>query len=358
MQVRILGAGRSSLRGRRSYCGWTLIGLLGGMWLTGCQTVHQRPSVYQGSSGSVSYEPVAQALSVAELARQLHLSVVEENETYIKLKNAQNTVLIFSYSDAQFFVNGKAAGRVGKTKEVAGVLHVDSTLVSRIRSRLETSRPPSKALTREYGLGTRRGMIVIDAGHGGKDPGATSVLGFKEKDINLSVAKQLADSLKAQGFHTILTRDTDRFIELEQRAAIANWQEADLFISVHADSCATPSVTGCTLYVARGASGKSRQVAQSVERAMISAGSQSRGVREADYRVLVKTRCPAILVELGYLSNYWESRRLKQVAMQQRLAQAIASGAAKGGSWASSGEHSTVAVSGQRSSRTFAYPAQ
>lgn len=290
--------------------------------LVGCQATSPGPRVHRNSYQSASAE-----ISIHELARQLGLTVVETNDTYVKLANTGNTVLIFSYSNGQFYVNGDAKGSVGKARKNGEELYVESSLVQRLRAHLGDRPAVARVPQARPRKGGQRGLVVVDPGHGGKDPGATSVLGFPEKDINLNVGLQLAENLEQRGFQVIMTRDSDHFISLEERAAIANRQNADLFISVHADYCATPSVTGFTIYTAKSAAGRSRQAAQAVKQALLQDGQQTRGVREADYRVLVQTRCPAILVELGYLSNYWESRRLRDSRMQERLALAIAAGA-------------------------------
>jgi N-acetylmuramoyl-L-alanine amidase len=170
------------------------------------------------------------------------------------------------------------------------------------------------------------GTIVIDPGHGGKDPGAPSALGFREKVINLAVAKQLASILSQRGFRVVLTRNQDVFIEKEERAAVANRCNADLFVSIHADSSESRSLDGFTVYTARGAGSQSRWAARAIVNAMTSTGLDSNGVREADYVVLVKTDCPAVLVEVGYISNFWDAGKLRDPNMQRRLAQAIADG--------------------------------
>jgi N-acetylmuramoyl-L-alanine amidase len=136
----------------------------------------------------------------------------------------------------------------------------------------------------------------------------------------------LAGILRRKGHDVIMTRQEDRYIELESRAAIANRRRADLFVSIHADSIADPSVQGFTVYIAHGASRQSESIARAIERAMKTTGSQSRGIRRRDLRVLVKTTGPAVLIELGYLSNRREARKLQDDAYQNRLAIAIAAG--------------------------------
>ncbi len=293
--------------------------LMLGLVLAGCQgtAFQQKPSPLGQASST-------KGISVYELATQLGLSVVQVDDTSIKLKNASNLVLIFTYTNAKFFVNGKPCGPVGKIERLGPSMFMEPGLVALIRPCLITGQTPSKVLAQANV--PSMGTIVIDPGHGGKDPGAISTLGYKEKDINLQVAKQLGSLLNQRGYRTIMTRDRDIYLELEDRAAVANRCNADLFVSIHADSSVTKSLNGFTVYTARGAANQSRWAARAIVNAMTGTGLDSKGVREADYVVLVNTDCPAVLVELGYISNTWEATRLRDPYMQKRLAQAIADG--------------------------------
>ena len=123
-----------------------------------------------------------------------------------------------------------------------------------------------------------------------------------------------------------MTRSNDTFVELEERADIGNRNNAVMFISIHADSCATSTTNGFTLYVARQADWRSKKLAGLIDSQMTQTGIKSRGTSQADYRVLKYSRCPAVLIELGYLSNYWEAQQLKDKDMQKKLALAIVSG--------------------------------
>ena len=84
--------------------------------------------------------------------------------------------------------------------------------------------------------------VVVDPGHGGRDPGATGIGGLREKDVNLRLSRLLASRLEAAGFHVVLTRDKDERLDLEQRTAIAEAAGADLFISIHANASSKSSV--------------------------------------------------------------------------------------------------------------------
>ncbi|MHC5121764.1 MAG: N-acetylmuramoyl-L-alanine amidase family protein [Planctomycetota bacterium] len=163
---------------------------------------------------------------------------------------------------------------------------------------------------------TASGTVVIDPGHGGKDPGATSYHGYYEKTVNLRIARKLASYLE--------NRDT--FIELNERAEIANRAGADLFVSIHCDSHQNRSQNGYTIYVARSASWSSKKTGAAINQAMGQTGLSSVGIRNQDFRVLVRTACPAVLVECGYLTNPSEASLLDDSDFQDRIARAIADG--------------------------------
>ncbi|MDI6447507.1 N-acetylmuramoyl-L-alanine amidase family protein [Anaerobaca lacustris] len=260
-------------------------------------------------------------ISVEELARQLGLRLDDRDDTFVVLRDAANTVLIFTHSDGRFFVNGKPIGSVGTVRRASGTVYVSESLVAQIKSHLGTAVAPARPLPRPA-----RGVVVIDPGHGGRDPGAIAVTGIHEKIVNYDVAQKVAAILRRRGIEVVLTRQGDVFIELEARAEIANRRNADLFVSLHADSAPSPSAQGFTVYVAEGASADSQRAARNIARAMATTGLENRGVRPASYRVLVLNRRPAVLVEMGYLSNRQEALRLQDSAFQDRLAAAIATG--------------------------------
>ncbi len=171
-----------------------------------------------------------------------------------------------------------------------------------------------------------RRRVVIDAGHGGRDPGATSILGYQEKAVTLHVGIEAARLLSERGLDVILTRGSDVFVPLEQRAAAANQRKADIFVSIHADAAANRAARGFTLYTCRKPSSASQRVAGAIENRMADTGFESRGIRKADFRVLVQTHCPAVLVELGYLSNPQDAALLARESVLAGLARAVADG--------------------------------
>lgn len=264
-------------------------------------------------------------ISVEELARQLGLRLDDRDDTFVVLRDADNTVLIFTHSNGRFFVNGKPIGPVGTVRREAGTVYVSEMLAAQIRPHLDAAQPAVQPTPR---LPRRGGHVVIDPGHGGRDPGAIGVRGTYEKDVNLAVALMVAAELQRRGVTVTMTRQDDRYVENENRADLANRLRADLFVSIHADSAPNASAQGFTLYIAPTASSDTVRAARSISNSMATTGAQNRGVNRANYLVLVQTRGPAILIELGYLSNAQEEAMLRSSAYQNRLATAIAAGIA------------------------------
>ncbi|MBN2272184.1 MAG: N-acetylmuramoyl-L-alanine amidase [Sedimentisphaerales bacterium] len=278
--------------------------------ITGCQQPKPGGSEALISGGG--------QISVQEMAALLGMRVDETTAIHVTLKNATNTVMLFTFAGGKVYVNAKPICEVGTVNRIAGQIYVPKSLVSQIRAAM--SARPSVSIRKPSGC------VVIDAGHGGKDPGATSCLGFQEKTVNLAVAQKVASLLGRSGVKAIMTRSSDTFIELEERAAVANRCDADLFVSIHADSCPNSSTRGFTIYVSRSASWSSRRAASAIVKSLAKTGLTSRGTQKADYRVLVQTRGPAVLIELGYLSNISDAGLLRDSSFQSRLAQAIARG--------------------------------
>ena len=300
------------------------------MMFNGCQTTQPIEANHEIPSAPVN------TISVDQLAQRLGMTVEQDTPPLVMLRNAANRVMVVPDPGGQAFVNGMRVGPEGGFVRVGGVLFVPETLEDAVRSAISPrSETPSRArVSRPLPAPARPALarayrIVVDAGHGGKDPGTISRAGLREKTITLPVAKALARLLRQDGFEVAMTRQTDVFIELDERAAIANRFEADLFVSVHADACPDPFMRGFAVYTCQGPSTASRGIAQAVAETLHGASIEGLGIRQANYRVLVGTQCPAILVELGYLSNGLDAEMLADPAEQAQLARSIADGIAE-----------------------------
>ena len=186
---------------------------------------------------------------------------------------------------------------------------------------------PNSRSPQIYGSSTGRQLVVVDAGHGGRDVGATRN-GIYEKDIVLAMSKQLGRILQQMGYSVIYTRTEDIELDLEPRVDIAENARASAFVSVHANSLGAnaSTVNGVETYHAPGASlGKS--LAEFVHAQILaSTGANDRGVRSARFHVILKTSMPAVLVETGFITNPSEAAKLVDSAYQLRMAEAIARG--------------------------------
>ncbi len=224
------------------------------------------------------------------------------------------------------------------------------------------------SIARQLGLGVQR--IVIDAGHGGHDPGAQGN-DIVEKDLVLDVALRLQKLLSEQpGFDVILTRDCDEFIPLEERTAIANRAGADLFLSIHANASTSKDARGLETYFLNFAKGadaekvaarenaasshsmgelpelvkaitlntklsESRELATMVQAAMVRRLKSSTnavkdlGVKQAPFVVLIGAQMPSILAEISFVTNRGDAAALKQSATRDHIAQALLDGVLK-----------------------------
>ncbi len=220
-------------------------------------------------------------------------------------------------------------------------------------------------------LGLKIGKIVVDAGHGGHDTGTIGPNGLEEKDLVLDVALKLGKLLEDKlGAEVVYTRDDDTFIPLETRTAIANKEQADLFISIHANSSNDASARGVETYYLNFTSspdalevaarenavsdqsihelqdlvkkialkekiGESREFAADVQRSLYSGlsakspGLRNRGVKKAPFVVLIGANMPSILAEIAFVSNPDDARKLKTNDYRQRIAESLYKGVSK-----------------------------
>jgi N-acetylmuramoyl-L-alanine amidase len=167
--------------------------------------------------------------------------------------------------------------------------------------------------------------VVVDAGHGGKDSGAYRRYGPPEKVIALDVAQRLNRKLRESQLKTVMTRNSDVFIELNDRVAIENAQKNAIFVSIHFNDSRRRGIRGFETYYHSGAS---LDLANGIQQKLATIpSSANRGVHTANFRVLRLATCPAVLVECGFLSNRrdggqardWEYREL----LADRIAEAI-----------------------------------
>lgn len=171
--------------------------------------------------------------------------------------------------------------------------------------------------------------VVVDAGHGGNDGGTYSGK-IIEKDITLAVAKKMQKLLEEQEINVIMTRETDEYMELEERTKISNENDTDLFVSVHCNYYEGGSeVKGIECYYAEDDE-ISEEVAWTIMKCIDGiSGLRNRGAKEEDYFVTEFNDAPAVLVEMGFLSNPTECKNLGDSDYQQSLAKELVEGILK-----------------------------
>lgn len=176
--------------------------------------------------------------------------------------------------------------------------------------------------------------VVIDAGHGGYDRGGIPGQRVSEKDMTLDVAQRLKNVLSASGYRVVMTRDSDVFIPLGTRTAIANQYRNAIFVSIHFNSATRRGADGIETYFY---SRDSLALASAIHHYVAGgAPSPNRGVRRRGYFVLRRTNIPAILVECGFLTNPTEASYVQNGSYRQKLAEEIAAGIGRRNSVASS----------------------
>ena len=247
--------------------------------------------------------------------------------------------------------------------EVAKV--ADGPIFERVEA-AQPNRDGNRSLTRALGL--KIGKILIDPGHGGSDTGTIGPSGYREKDLVLDIAKRLGKLIEEQlGSEVVFTRQDDSFIPLETRTAVANQHQADLFLSIHANSSRSPRARGVETYylnfttdadaleVAARENALSQErisqlqglvrkiaLAEKVEesrefathvqgkvwktQAVLNRKVADRGVKKAPFVVLIGANMPSVLAEIAFLSNPAEEKLLKTESHRQKIAEALYAG--------------------------------
>ncbi|GEN49924.1 N-acetylmuramoyl-L-alanine amidase [Alkalibacterium pelagium] len=177
----------------------------------------------------------------------------------------------------------------------------------------------------QYASSLAEATIVIDAGHGGHDPGAVAKTGFTESEVALSTSLRLAEILERSGANVILTRSDDSFVTLNDRVYYAHRARADAFISIHYDALEIPNtMSGTTTYYY---SESERDLADTINTKLSQQGPlKNNGVRHGNYSVLRNNAQPSILLELGYLDNDHDITIVNTPGYQQTVAEAIHQG--------------------------------
>lgn len=224
---------------------------------------------------------------------------------------------------------GEIAVQHAKVEKIRYALFKDNPSTVRVVLDMKTNSDYQFAATKTSRQWTvsfqdRKYTVVVDAGHGGSDPGASSINSKPEKDFTLPVANKVYKLLQQEpSIRTLMTRTDDTYPTLDERVELANSTNADLFLSIHGNSF-KPTLTGTETYYTRT---DSIPFANVMHKWLVQAtGFDDRGVREANYKVTRETTMPAVLMEVGYLSNAGDEAQMYSEPFQDRVAAAIVNG--------------------------------
>lgn len=332
--------------------------------LTGCSTVPSKNSIIVYHINGTNYMPLLL------LCRQKGIDWDYDTWTRTVTLRKEAHKINLAVHQPLIVVDGKSKDLKYPVEFYQGTIAVPVKFKEQVLDVLfkQSSADSQSALKQEVFLSIKK--VVVDAGHGGKDPGAIGrILGLNEKDVNLDIARRLAEALRKEGIEVIMTRSTDVFIPLEKRVDIANIANVDLFISIHANSNRVRSLEGFEVYyISENISDLNRALfsakndflnldkscfdhytldlkavlwdliyansrAESVElaraicrRVNLNLSAKILGVKSAAFCVLKGAHMPAVLVEAGFLSNRNEESLLKSGSYRQQICEAVFEG--------------------------------
>jgi N-acetylmuramoyl-L-alanine amidase len=224
-------------------------------------------------------------------------------------------------------VDGQTMVQVGlfRDRQRAEEIHRDLVAANLPAKILTTTAAAPASLPPIPAIPQGQVVVVIDPGHGGRDPGAIGIGGLREKDINIVVSNRVQQRLREAGLAVLMTRSSDQWVDLDPRAEYANRAGADVFVSIHANAInmSRPDVNGLeTYYYATG-----QRLAQSIHNSVLrSTDLGDRGVRQARFYVLRHTDMPAVLVETGFLTGATDAARFRNPDAVNQIGDAIARG--------------------------------
>ncbi len=329
--------------------------------ISGCVTIPSGEDLPTYTIGGVTYYSLIKLCDLRNVQMQYDTLLQTIN------LNKDSQSLSLRAGDALILINGNPRNLTSPVDIYQGTIVVPQQFKDQIFDLLfkKTVAFPHRAGAGKIKLQ----KVVIDAGHGGNDPGAIGKNDLREKDVNLDVAKKLSALLRAEGVQTVLTRATDNFIPLSTRVSIANKSGADLFISIHSNANRSRSLSGFEVYYVAPTVSDSKRAAFTAKSAtlnlrdasffsnaqdlraivwdMIYTNSRAEaielsqalckvmdasidaeilGSKSARFQVLKGVRMPGVLIEIGFVSNLNEERLLKTGAYREKIAEGILEG--------------------------------
>ncbi|WJY28210.1 N-acetylmuramoyl-L-alanine amidase [Sporosarcina trichiuri] len=267
--------------------------------------------------GDLSGHPEQQSLGGSAA-----VSVVTNGTNIRQSPSTASDVVLRADAGDVFRVKGEVDGWYEIILENGGTAFVADWVVNRTGESSDASFAPTKKAREK---GTLKGLtIAIDPGHGGNDRGTTGTRGTDEKDLTLLTAELLAGKLKDAGATVVMTRDSDTYVSLRKRTDIGHQENADAFVSLHYDANPDRSISGFTTYYTQPAQKAFADALNEGLAGTVDLGN--RGTQSANFLVLRENRLPAVLIELGFLSNSSEERMLTSGYFREQASQGIYKG--------------------------------
>lgn len=182
-------------------------------------------------------------------------------------------------------------------------------------------------------------VVLLDPGHGGSDPGKVSVTGTNEKQINLEIAQRVEKLLKKKGYEVVMTREEDtglysendtnkKTADMKKRCLMAQECDADILVSIHQNSYQSEGVKGAQVfyYSASSEGKKLAEIMQNCFKEILDPDNGRQAKANDSYYILLNVKCPAVIAECGFLSNYEEAELLENESYQKKVAEAVATG--------------------------------
>jgi N-acetylmuramoyl-L-alanine amidase len=367
--------------------------------LKSSKTIYKKPKAKKNKPSknlkNVKLKPSNKLKSVywidnSRLVLKFKYKLLNKNINYFKLYDSKKNIYKYVF-DIDAFINsssyklnkkGIKSIKIAQYKPTKLRLVIENKTVVKVRFKIDRNRlivkiVPTKEIKNKQIIKKniykpiKNKIIVIDPGHGGKDPGAIGYKRYKEKNVVLAIGKYLRDELKKRGYKVYMTRDKDKFIRLSKRTKFANKKKANLFISIHANATSKRNVNKAkgieTYFLAKRSSSRAKKVAEMENKSDLEdmdyyaktsilnflnhhliiksnklaldvqssvllnlkkhyKGIVDGGVREGPFWVLVGAQMPSILIEVGFITNKKEAKRLVNKRYQKRLAKGIADG--------------------------------
>jgi len=335
------------------------------IFLAGCATVPAptvKPSINSYQLNGVSYLPLASLCGqegvLWDYDSVARIVTLRKDDHRVSLRLGEKLVR----------VDGENRMLSHPVEMYQGLVVVPASFRDKVLGALAKTTSPLPLCTLESSLIR---TVVVDAGHGGNDPGAIGRSGLKEKDVNLDIAKRVSKILRDRGITVVITRASDVFKPLEERVRIANNSKSDLFISIHSNANRVRSMKGFEVYYISPAANdlKRAQTAAQGRRLSFEKDCYGRasfdlktilwdmlytqnraesftlarslcrtvdrglnlkvlGIKVANFYVLKGTEMPGVLIEIGFISNQSEERQLKNTFYRQQMSEAICDGVA------------------------------